>query len=200
MFIIKGLKGIDNMDRRIQKTRHAIMNTFMEIMSEKKFEKITINEIAERANINRGTIYLHYIDKYDLLDKCIETYIAQLVQHCNEKHNGNESPTNTVLRGAFEHLQDNFDYYKVLLTNEGVPLFRNQLYKMISQILNKEVSNINNTNDISMEVKIQFLTSAIVGVLEWWVVNLMPISIDEISEQLWSLVESNYVDFLPEKN
>ncbi len=173
------------------------MNTFMEIMNEKIFEKITINEIAERANINRGTIYLHYIDKYDLLDKCIETYIAQLVQHCNEKHNGNESPTNTVLRGAFEHLQDNFDYYKVLLTNEGVPLFRNQLYKMISQILNKEVSNIKNTNDISTEVKIQFLTSAIVGVLEWWVVNLMPISIDEISKQLWSLIECNYVDFLP---
>lgn len=186
------------MDRRIQKTRQAIMNTFMELMSEKNFEKITINEIAERANINRGTIYLHYIDKYDLLDKCIETYIAQLVQHCSEKQNENESPTNTVLRGAFEYLQINFDYYKVLLTNEGVPLFRNQLYKMISQILNEQVSKINNTNDLSLEVKIQFLTSAIVGVLEWWVVNLMPVSIDEISEQLWSLIECNYVDFLPD--
>lgn len=181
------------MDRRIQKTRHAIMNTFMEIMSEKEFEKITINEIAERANINRGTIYLHYIDKYDLLDKCIETYTAALVLHCNEKHNENETPSYTVLQGAFEYLHDNFDYYKVLLTNEGVPLFRNQLYKIISQILNKQVNNISKTNVISTEVKIQFLTSAIVGVLEWWVVNLMPVSVDEISKQLWSLVECNYL-------
>lgn len=183
------------MDRRIQKTRQIIMKTFMELMSEKKFEKITINEIADRANINRGTIYLHYIDKYDLLDKCIETYIAQLFQHCSGKPNQKENPTNTVLRNTFEYLQENFKHYKILLTNEGVPLFRNQLNKIISQMLNNQVNC--KTKDISMQVKIQFLTSAIVGVLEWWVVNLMPVSVDEISEQLWDIIiENNFVEFL----
>ncbi|WP_277408505.1 TetR/AcrR family transcriptional regulator [Lacrimispora xylanisolvens] len=60
------------MDRRIKKTRQLIMDTFIDLLSEKEFEKITINDIAERADINRGTVYLHYMDKYDLLDKCIE--------------------------------------------------------------------------------------------------------------------------------
>ena len=61
------------MDRRIQKTRQLIMNTFIDLLAEKGFEKITINDISERANINRGTVYLHYVDKFDLLDKCTET-------------------------------------------------------------------------------------------------------------------------------
>lgn len=61
------------MDRRIQKTRQAIMNTLVDLLTEEGFDKITINDIADRANINRGTVYLHYVDKFDLLDKCIET-------------------------------------------------------------------------------------------------------------------------------
>ncbi|NUU61943.1 TetR/AcrR family transcriptional regulator [Paenibacillus sp. JW14] len=47
------------MDRRILKTRSAIKKAFIELMAEKKFEEITINQISERANLNRGTIYLH---------------------------------------------------------------------------------------------------------------------------------------------
>ena len=42
------------MDRRIQKTRQAIMNTFVDLLTEKGFNKITINGIADRASINRG--------------------------------------------------------------------------------------------------------------------------------------------------
>jgi AcrR family transcriptional regulator len=43
-------------------------------LGERDFEQITINDIADRANVNRGTIYLHDTDKFDLLDQCIEMY------------------------------------------------------------------------------------------------------------------------------
>ena len=58
------------------------MNTFIDLLAEKGFEKITVNDIAERADINRGTVYLHYVDKFDLLDKCVETYVELLLNHC----------------------------------------------------------------------------------------------------------------------
>ncbi|MFD0697655.1 TetR/AcrR family transcriptional regulator [Paenibacillus sp. GCM10027628] len=51
------------------------MNALIHLIGEKDFEKITINEIAERADVNRGTIYSHYSDKYDLLDKCLEAHL-----------------------------------------------------------------------------------------------------------------------------
>ncbi|MBO7743093.1 TetR/AcrR family transcriptional regulator [Paenibacillus sp. MWE-103] len=65
-------------DRRIIKTREAINKALIELMSEKSFENITINDIAEKANLNRGTLYLHYTDKYDLLDKCIKDHLGNL--------------------------------------------------------------------------------------------------------------------------
>jgi AcrR family transcriptional regulator len=56
------------MDRRQRKTRTVILNTCIALIQEKDFQKITINEIAQRADINRGTFYLHFVDKYDMLD------------------------------------------------------------------------------------------------------------------------------------
>ncbi|CAM4227417.1 hypothetical protein PAAL109150_16690 [Paenibacillus alkaliterrae] len=62
-------------DRRILKSQESMKKAVIELMTEKNFDDITIQDIADRANINRGTIYLHYQDKFDLLDKLIETHI-----------------------------------------------------------------------------------------------------------------------------
>ncbi|MED4228300.1 TetR/AcrR family transcriptional regulator, partial [Neobacillus cucumis] len=65
-------------DRRVLKTQEAIKKAILELMSEKKFDDITIQDISDRANVNRSTVYLHYLDKYDLLDKMIDGYINEL--------------------------------------------------------------------------------------------------------------------------
>lgn len=58
-------------DRRILRTKKAINRAFLELFTEKEFDRITINDISVWADVNRGTFYLHYMDKYDLLDQCI---------------------------------------------------------------------------------------------------------------------------------
>jgi AcrR family transcriptional regulator len=69
---------MSKVDRRIAKSQEAIKNAVIELMSEKNFDDITIQEISDRANVSRGTIYLHYLDKYDLLDKLITEHIEEL--------------------------------------------------------------------------------------------------------------------------
>jgi len=174
------------MDRRIQKTRQAIMNTFVDLLTEKGFDKITINDIADRANINRGTFYLHYVDKFDLLDKCIETYIEPLLQQCA---NTTDTSTDAIaLQSIFEYLEKNFTIYKLLLSNEGAGFFRNRLYAIIAQAL--EVIAIKPENNaFSNGVTIHFLTSGFIGVLEWWLNNSMPCNVQEITDQLMFLIE-----------
>jgi len=174
------------MDRRIQKTRQAIMNTFVDLLAEKGFDKITINNIAERANINRGTVYLHYVDKFDLLDKCIETYVEPLIQHC-----GNTAEPNTsfvVLMNIFEYLEKNLTIFKLFLSNDVAGFFRNRIYTTISQALDINTLRPEN-NALSYDATIHFFTSGFIGVLEWWVTNSMPCNVQEITEQLIFLVE-----------
>jgi AcrR family transcriptional regulator len=174
-------------DRRIQKTRQAIMNTFVDLLTEKVFDKITINDIADRANINRGTVYLHYEDKFDLLDKCIEIYIEPLLQH---RANTAETETNAIaLQSMFEYLEKNFTIYKLFLSNEVARFFRNRLYSTIAQAIAELNAPKSENNALSYGVTIHFLTSGFIGVLEWWINNSMPCNVQEITDQLMFLIE-----------
>jgi AcrR family transcriptional regulator len=181
------------MDRRIQKTRQLIMDTFIDILTEKGFEKITVNDIAERANINRGTFYLHYADKFDLLDKCVETYVEQLLNHCDSSDDPNLNTS--AFQSIFEHLKKNFTIYSLLLNNEGVGFFRSRLYTTIAQTVTEVICAQPENNTFSNDVTIHFLTSGFIGALEWWIHNSMPCDIQEITEQLISLLKP-YADHL----
>ena len=55
------------MDKRISKTRDAIIDAYLELIFEKKEQKITISELAQRANIARKTFYLHYESLEDII-------------------------------------------------------------------------------------------------------------------------------------
>jgi len=68
-------------DLRVRYTRKVIQEAFWALLKEKSLEKVTVKEVCELAQINRGTFYKHYLDCYDLLDKMQDETIAQLEQH-----------------------------------------------------------------------------------------------------------------------
>ncbi|MEK4479926.1 MULTISPECIES: TetR/AcrR family transcriptional regulator [Paenibacillus] len=110
------------------------MNALIQLMAEKDFEKITINEIAERADVNRGTIYSHYADKYDLMDKCLEAQLQQLIESCSAVEDETEpNPSKASLLRTLEQLEENALFYKTLLRNKALLSFRNQLQEMINE-------------------------------------------------------------------
>ncbi len=65
-------------DLRVRYTRKVIQEAFWTLLKEKPLAKITVKEVCELAQINRGTFYKHYLDCYDLLDKMQEETIAGL--------------------------------------------------------------------------------------------------------------------------
>lgn len=93
-------------DRRTAKTRKAISDAFIALLSEKELNKITVQEITDKADINRATFYKHYLDVYDLYDKVeqeilvdwsmlilkleemdTDEFFGHLVDHIYEKQN-----------------------------------------------------------------------------------------------------------------
>src|SRR5699024_6188766 len=68
----KGVKKMtEKQDLRIRRTRRSLNQALLTLMEQKKFPAITIQELADEAMINRATFYLHYYDKYELLEQCI---------------------------------------------------------------------------------------------------------------------------------
>jgi AcrR family transcriptional regulator len=160
------------------------MKAFIDLLTEKGFEKVTVNDIAERANVNRGTVYLHYADKFDLLDKCVEKYVGLLINHCDDSADTTLNPN--AFKRMLEYLENNFAIYYLLLSIEGVGFFRRRLYDAIAKILMDVLGTEN--KQLSNSTTIHFVVSGFIGVLDWWISNSMPCDAQEITERLMFLL------------
>lgn len=67
------------LDPRAKRTRQLLQAAFLELIPEKNFQSITVQDIAERATVNRATFYAHFEDKYELLEYCIREGFLQVV-------------------------------------------------------------------------------------------------------------------------
>ena len=65
------------LDPRIKRTRQLLQQALIDLMAEKSFQAITVQDIAERATVNRVTFYAHFEDKYALLEYAIREMIKQ---------------------------------------------------------------------------------------------------------------------------
>src|SRR4051794_30571083 len=64
-------------DLRVRRTRMMIEKAFSELLLEKGFQAITVQDIADRAMVNRATFYDHYMDKYVLFEHGMRTWFQQ---------------------------------------------------------------------------------------------------------------------------
>ncbi|GGA24495.1 TetR/AcrR family transcriptional regulator [Paenibacillus physcomitrellae] len=181
-------------DLRIIKTKTAINRAFLELFAEKELEQITINEIAAKANVNRGTVYLHYSDKFDLLDKSIEDHLEQLITFCNhDQEPGGQISLISELEPVFIYLQQNYLFFSAMLANERSSLFRERLLHFISSNIKTKLDNHKAPSGIDPELNAQFMAASFVGIVEWWIKEKMPHPPGFMAEQLWKLLKKNEV-------
>ena len=114
-------------DRRIQRTKKLLSNALISLILEGDYDAITIQHIADRADLSRATFYLHYADKEDLLSETLEEIYNGIVPEM-----GALSPENFYWNGAppslpaFQHVADNRDLYCVMFrTHTGWKLVDN---------------------------------------------------------------------------
>ncbi|MCY8936653.1 TetR-like C-terminal domain-containing protein [Peribacillus frigoritolerans] len=174
-------------DRRIVRTQEAIKKAFLELMSEKNFDSMTIQDISDRANINRATVYLHYLDKFDLLDKIIEEHINNMVNLC-ESEAEMDWIESTV--HCMEYLERNYLFFSTMLASEGAPYFRSRFVQHNIEEFKKDVDITKGKNfGQSEDVVVEFVANGYVGVVEWWLKNGMPYPPEEMAEKVGDLLE-----------
>ncbi|WP_102716392.1 TetR/AcrR family transcriptional regulator [Paenibacillus castaneae] len=176
-------------DRRILKSKEAIKKALIELMAEKNFDHITIQDISDRANLSRRTIYLHYEDKFDLLDKLIEEHIDELREIC-EPESGMDITTGSIT--WFQYFERNYLFFSAMLASKGAPFFRSRfLTFVIEDVKNGWDMTEGKKRGISEEIIVQFIAPAYVGIVEWWFTNGMPYPPEVMEKQVGMLLESN---------
>ena len=182
-------------DRRIIKSQQAIKTALIGLMSEKHFDDITIQDISDRADVSRKTIYLHYRDKFDLMDKLMEEYINELRRVCETACEMEWRPAILIF---FEYFEKNSSFFSTMLASKGAPYFRSRFLEFQIEEFRKELRKTSNGNNlVSEDVVVQFVATAYTGIVEWWLTNEMPYSPGEMAQQVGTLLEAIYTSDHP---
>ena len=184
-------------EEKNRKTKQLIQKSFIQILEKKTFETITIGDITKTAQINRGTFYLHFQDKFDLLDQIEQQLFEELGNHIDELQS-HYSATPTFEKGQeqlavtlFSSIKMHLPLLKIFLSNHGRAgfhiRFRDAFSEKVHFHLEKNES-INSNLKAPLEYFLSFITSAFLGLIEQWVQN----GLDKTPEEMAAV----YVDII----
>lgn len=179
--------SVQKQDRRIERTRKMLRDSLTELIMEKDYDKITVQDIIDRANVGRSTFYTHFLDKDDLLIGELSVFRIDVADHFEIQGEG-VNPLSTLT--IFEHVQENYPLYRAMIGTEGIELASRMAKKKISEHLEnrfKQLLEIGHVVPVPAPVIIQFLTGALFDMMAWWLDNKMPYTPEEMDEMYLKL-------------
>ncbi|MBK7894078.1 MAG: TetR/AcrR family transcriptional regulator [Candidatus Promineifilaceae bacterium] len=165
------------MDRRVKRTRNLLGKALLELVQEKKYDQITIQEITDRADLNRATFYLHYGSKEELLADSLEEYFDALVAQIASKTMNKpiwENPEADAL--VYTHVAEHADLYRVLLGENGMGYVINRIIDYIARFSELQLRAGLGTvePDIPIAIMARHVAGSIYALITWWLMNDMP--------------------------
>ena len=160
-------------DRRVRRTRAMLRQALTELLETKDIRSITVQELTDLADLNRGTFYAHYRDVYDMLEKMEEEMfeeIAHLLDDCDpELLRGDLTP---VLADVFRFVEKNRDLLPIFLEKEATGHFMIGLNQLIcDKCLSRWTGVFDMGDDASYHYCLEFVVSGMVGVVREWIEN-----------------------------
>ncbi len=184
------------MDRRQRKTREAIFNAFIELLSKKDYSRITVGEIIEKADVGRATFYAHFETKdYLLKELCHELFCHLFDEmgenNANHRHIFSCDAPNSVFLHLTQHLQKNDNNILKLLSSRNNDLFL-QYFKENLKILVTDrlcLFDSEKSNSLPESYRVELISCAFVETVRWWTQNGMKQSPEAITEYFFSFVK-----------
>ncbi|MGE7132280.1 TetR/AcrR family transcriptional regulator [Lysinibacillus xylanilyticus] len=194
------------MDPRVMRTRQLLRDALVELIEERGYEKITVQDITERATLNRATFYLHYSDKLDLLYQSTKEILNDLVSSLNVHFDDKleidflkdeDEPQDTFMH-LFEQISLNSKLYKVFLTEKDIPYFSSGLKEIIIDFVSNGINSMQPDDKkltVPREMAIRYFAAAFLEVIVWWLENDMLYSPKFMATQLLRItVKGPYID------
>lgn len=174
-------------DRRVRKTKQQLQDGFIQLRKKKDLKDITVKELCELTDLNRGTFYLHYKDIYDLSEQ-LESSLFISLQDVLDKHsldyeNNLTNSPKPLLRDILQLIKDNADFCTMLLSDTGEITFINKLKKLVLDIVFKKCINIFDFNkEEHFTYSYNFILYGCIGIIDSWLLNGLKESPEEIAQ------------------
>lgn len=163
------------MDRRQIKTRQAIFSAFTKLLEMKRYEKITVQEILDEANIGRSTFYAHFETKDELLNAVCRELFGHIIDSAVDKNHthglySNVAAPQSVFCHLLQHLQENDNNILGLLSCESSEIFLRYFKDSLNELIQTQFVNQNRrqNKDLPQDFLINHISGSFVEMVLWW--------------------------------
>lgn len=179
-------------DRRVKRTRAVLRDALMELILEKGYEAITVQDITDRANVGRSTFYTHFLDKQALLETGLEELHEFLAQQLvvPAAANGTNRRALSFSLSMFQHAEGHRRIYRAMVDKQSGVVVRQQLQRVLTDLVREDLRALvpsTGSAPVPLEVAVQYSASAFLGLLTWWLDQKVPCPPEEMDRLFRSL-------------
>lgn len=176
-------------DRRVRKSKRAIKQAFIQLLTENNLDRITIQQISDLADVNRGTFYLNYEDKYALLDEMENEQIEEIKGYVDIRKMDLSTKTsdrfieefaNKVIKNVITHIEQNMEFYQVILNLERKSKIEEQLADIVRSNIKHLIGNKNNVFGIPENYYLSYVVGSMMSMIKYWVSDENRVSVEEL--------------------
>lgn len=191
----------ETQDRRIKRTKMLLQNALVDLMLEKAVGKISVKELTQKADVNRSTFYLHYLDIYDMLEQMENEFVETIQGFFHDFFTPlTTSMPLTLFVNISEWLEQDKEYYVKLLRGSASGYIFEELESRIrDEFLTLLYLIFLDEESLDLRTRVNFTVSGTVGVLRMWVMEGGNISLVELSETIDDILNNGMIQDYPQK-
>ena len=155
-------------DRRVGKTRKALKEALTDLILEKGYESVTVQDVIDRADVGRSTFYAHFIDKDDLL----MAILADLEMPAPDTSTWKaDDPAFGWTLGLFRHFGSGKRLFRAVASSQSGALARRETTQRLEHLARAELSRLQVSRKLDafrVETVVRFLVGTFIGFMDWW--------------------------------
>ena len=175
------------MDRRIEKTRAAIIDSLTSLMTKKEYQRITVADIIKKANVGRSTFYENFQNKDEVFDEILDSLIYHVFDEIEHK-DGHSFQNN--LKGEithmYIHIRDNEGKAKNFLLGKSADIFYQRMGEKVARICEEKLAA---TEKLPQKLALSHIASTFSDILKYWSGNKFKDSPEQVAEYFMLLAE-----------
>ena len=166
-------------DRRVERTREVLLDALFDLMSERGYERLTIQNLLDRTGVGRATFYAHFDSKEELL-ACsmtrLRTWLVQAWKEAPDQRLGFTLP-------FFQHLTSGRRIYQMTTMRESEMTVERHIRRMLLELVREDFAarRITGQSDASVELATQYVVAALWSTIAWWMNSATPLSPEKIN-------------------
>jgi AcrR family transcriptional regulator len=155
-------------DRRVGKTRRALKDALTDLILEKGYEAVTVQDVIDRADVGRSTFYAHFLDKDDLL----MAILADLELPGPDTSSWRpDDPAFGWTLELFRHFGSGRRLFKAVASSQSGALARRETTRRLEELARAELSRLKAARRLDpfrLETMVRFLVGTFIGFMDWW--------------------------------